>query len=69
MDPCLEKVTMHSQTHGLEKKEKIVPRFLEKKPRKQKKTTKPQTHPNLTGTDASPSSWSILFIRSNCFKK
>lgn len=45
MDPCLEKVTMHSQTHGLEKKEKIVPRFLEKKPRKQ---TKKKQNPKPT---------------------
>lgn len=36
MDSCVEKVTVRSQTHGLEKKEKIVSSFLEN---------------NLSGTD------------------
>lgn len=29
MDSCVEKVTVHSQTHGLEKKEKVISSFLE----------------------------------------
>lgn len=45
MGPCVEKVTMHSQTHGPKKKKKFVSSFLENK----LAGTDKNVHPLVTG--------------------
>lgn len=56
MDSCVEKVTVHSQTHSLKKKEKVISSFLEN---------------NLFGTDVNvhPLVTSLYYLLDPIVKK